>query len=104
MGSTSPSHLSRSSGKSRSRVVSRDWHFWDVREAVAWLQRSGLSQHCPAFEEESIDGAALVELTQGGVGAAELDPVLKSELGITKLGERARLRKALRALVMGSDA
>jgi hypothetical protein len=63
----------------------------------------GLPQHCASFEQEGIDGAALVELTQGGVGAPELDPVLRDELGVTKLGERARLRKALRALVMGDE-
>lgn len=54
-----------------------------------WLDRIGLSQYIPAFEENHIDGTILFELTNDDL----------KELGIQSLGHRKRLLAAIRDLV-----
>jgi hypothetical protein len=77
-------------------VGSEEWQYeWDVQAISAWLKKEGFSQHCAAFERECIDGAALVDLMQGG----ELDFVMKDELGISNLTDRSRVRLAVKELL-----
>ncbi len=55
---------------------------WDVEQVGDWLDTISLSEHRECFQQEAIDGSALLQLT-----TMEL-----IDLGITKLGDKMRIR------------
>jgi hypothetical protein len=63
---------------------------WSVSEVVSFLSTLHLpDDHSPALLREQIDGVALLELTS---------EEWRDELGVTKLGQRKKLEKAVREL------
>jgi len=84
--STSTSVLS---SPRRSRIQRRDVQMWSVEDVSAWLNNIQLSQLIEIFQENEINGVALLDLT-------ELD--MRTELDIV-LGHRKQLLKAIQRFV-----
>ena len=53
-------------------------------DVAEWVASLGLDEYTRTFKQHSIDGAQLLELT---------DDQLRGELGISKIGHRARIRR-----------
>src|SRR5215468_6325710 len=62
-------------------------------DVADWLRMLGLEQYEPAFRENGIDGRVLPDLT-----AEDL-----KDLGVSLVGHRRRLLKAIAALNTGAD-
>ncbi|KAK9480840.1 kinase-like domain-containing protein [Lipomyces japonicus] len=65
-----------------------DVRHWDEPKVIEWLRSTNFSKYARLFEENHINGEALLEVDQN---------VIK-ELGITKVGDRVRLLVAIKAL------
>lgn len=77
-------------------------HAWSVERVGEWLHAAGVGARARgAFVDELIDGRALCELHRLDGGVQER--VLAEQLRVETLGERLRLRHALREL-MGAPA
>eukprot|EP01052_Picozoa_sp_SAG31_P067154 SAG31_NODE_25936_length_451_cov_0.877841_1_plen_134_part_10 len=61
-----------------------------VDDVCEWVASLGLDEYTRTFRQHSIDGAQLLELT---------DDQLRGELGISKIGHRARIRRERDVLV-----
>jgi hypothetical protein len=66
-----------------------------VDDVCEWVESLGFGEYTSRFKQHSIDGVQLLELT---------DEQLRAELGISKIGHRARLRRERDVLVSRSNS
>lgn len=70
----------------------RPLNLWNKYDVGDWLESVGLAEHRQRFQEHEIEGSHLPALTKEDY----------LELGVTRLGHRINIERALRGLLDGS--
>jgi hypothetical protein len=78
-----------------------DPHMWRESDVAAWLESHGLGSHADGFQNQRIDGPALLAISHelSSVDWHTASEICASTLGITRVGECAKFRQQVRELL-----
>jgi hypothetical protein len=88
----------------RTNVGASDMQIWREADVSAWLDDHGLGSHADEFQNQSIDGPALLAIGHelNSVDWHEASSICAS-LGLTRVGECAKFRQQMRELLRNNS-